>query len=83
MKKRSFTPSRAETPIRDIQMQNESAVSVEDVVGLLQNWCPIVTKMELSSMLLGSTAHLTVTALIFAGDTQFGRILNRNGVREE
>lgn len=64
-------------------MQHESAVSVEDVTGLIQNCCPIVTKMELSSVLSGNTAHLTVTAPIFAGDTQFGRILNRNEVREE
>lgn len=37
-------PSRAETPIWDTQEQNESAVSVEDVIGLLQNWCPTMTK---------------------------------------
>lgn len=80
--KRSLTPSRAETPTRDIQKQNESAGSVEDMAGLLQNCCPIVTKMKLTSMLLGSTAHLTVTAPIFAGDKQLGRILNRNRVRD-
>lgn len=83
-RKQRFAPSGAETPTSDRQKRGERAVPAEGTVGIPQKLLPkVVTKMELSPMLWGNVAHLIADAPVFAGDTQFSRILSRNGAREE